>query len=39
MSSLFNIFLERIMADALEDHESSVSVGFADDIGELDEQE
>ena len=25
--TLFNIFLERIMADALEDHESTVSIG------------
>ena len=38
--TLFNIFLERIMADALEDHKSSVGIGgrtisnlrFADDI-------
>ena len=38
--ALFNIFLERIMTDALEDHESTVSIGsrtitnlhFADDI-------
>jgi len=38
--TLFNIFLERIMADALEHHEGSVSIGgrtitnlrFADDI-------
>ena len=38
--TLFNIFLERIMADALEDHEGTVSIGdrtitnlrFADDI-------
>ena len=37
---LFNIFLERMMTDALEDHEGTVSVGgrtitnlrFADDI-------
>ena len=37
---LFNIFLERIMTDALEDHECTVSIGgrtitnlrFADDI-------
>ena len=41
--TLFNIFLERIMADALEDHDSSVSIGgrnvsnlrFADDIDGL----
>ena len=40
---LFNIFLERIMADALEDHKSTVSIGgrtisnlrFADDIDGL----
>ena len=40
---LFNIFLERIMADALEDHEGTVSIGgrtitnlrFADDIDGL----
>ena len=37
---LFNIYLERIMTDALEDHEGTVSIGgrtitnlrFADDI-------
>ena len=41
--TLFNIFLERIMTDALEGHESSVSIGgrtitnlrFADDIDGL----
>ena len=41
--TLFNIFLERIMADALEDHEGTVSTGgrtitnlrFADDIDGL----
>ena len=41
--TLFNIFLERIMTDALEDHEGSVSIGgrtitnlrFADDIDGL----
>ena len=41
--TLFNIFLERIMTDALEDHEGSVSIGgrtianlrFADDIDAL----
>ena len=41
--TLFNIFLERIMADALEDHKSTVSTGgrtisnlrFADDIDGL----
>ena len=40
---LFNIFLERIMTDALEDHESTVSIGgrtitnlrFADGIDSL----
>ena len=38
--TLFNIFLERIMTDALQDHEGTVSIGgrmiinlcFADDI-------
>ena len=43
----FNIFLERIMADALEDHEGTVSIGgrtitnlrFADDIDGLAGQE
>ena len=41
--TLFNIFLEMIMTDALEDHEGTVSVGgrtiinlrFADDIDGL----
>ena len=41
--ALFNIFLERIMTDALEDHEGTVSIGgrtitnlrFADDIDGL----
>ena len=41
--TLFNIFLERIMTDALEDYEGSVSIGgrtitnlrFADDIDAL----
>ena len=41
--TLFNIFLERIMADALEDHEGTISIGgrtvtnlrFADDIDGL----
>ena len=41
--TLFNIFLERIMTDALEDHEGPVSIGgrtitnlrFVDDIGGL----
>ena len=41
--TLFNIFLERIMADASEDHEGTVSIGgrtitslrFADDIDDL----
>ena len=41
--TLFNIFLERIMAGALEDHKSTVSIGgrtisnlrFADDIDGL----
>ena len=41
--TLFTIFLERIMADALEDHEGTVNIGgstitnlhFADDIDDL----
>ena len=41
--TLFNVFLERIMADALDDHKSTVSIGgrcvsnlrFADDIDGL----
>ena len=41
--TLFNIFLERIMTDAVEDHEGTVSIGgrtitnlrFADDIDRL----
>ena len=41
--TLFNIFLERIMTDALRDHSGTVSIGgrtitnlrFADDIGDL----
>ena len=41
--TLFNIFLERIMADALDDHKSTVSIGgrtisnlrFTDDIDGL----
>ena len=45
--NLFNIFLERIMTDALEDHEGTVSIGgrtitnlhFADDIDGLAGQE
>ena len=45
--TLFNVFLERIMADAIEDHEGTVSIGgrtttnvrFADDIGGLAGQE
>ena len=40
LPTLFNIFLERIMADALEDHEGTFSIGgslitnlrFADDV-------
>ena len=43
LPTLFNIFLERIMTDALEDHEGTVSIGgrpitnlrFADDIDGL----
>ena len=39
-TTIFNIFLERIMCEALDDHEDSVSIGgrlitnfrFADDI-------
>ena len=42
-STLFNIFLERIVTDSLEDHEGTVSIGgrtitnlrFADDIDGL----
>ena len=42
-TTLFNIFLERIMTDALEDHEGTVCIGgrpitnfrFADDIDGL----
>ena len=42
-SILFNIFLERIMSDALEEHDGKVSIGgrpitnlrFADDIDAL----
>ena len=45
--TLFDIFLERTMADALEDHEGTVSIGggtitnlsFADDIDGLAGQE
>ena len=47
LSTLFNIFLERIMSDALEEHDGKVSIGvknitnlrFADDIDALDEDE
>ena len=43
LPTLFNIFLERIMTDAVEDHEGTVSIGgraitnlrFADDIDGL----
>ena len=43
LTHLFNIFLERIMTDALEDHEGTVSIAgraitnlrFADDIDGL----
>ena len=46
MMSAFTFFLERIMADALEDHKGSVSIGvrtitnllFADDIVPLQEK-
>ena len=45
--ALFNIFLERIMSDALEEHDGKVSIGgrsitnhrFADDIDALAEEE
>ena len=45
--TLFNIFLERIMSDALEEHDGKVSIGgrnitnlrFADDIDVLAEEE
>ena len=45
--TLFNIFLERIMCDALEEHDGKVSIGgryitnlwFADDIDALAEEE
>ena len=45
--TLFNIFLERIMTDALENHEGTVSIGgkaitnlrFADDIDGLTAEE
>ena len=45
--TLFNIFPERIMPDALEDHDGKVSIGgrnitnlwFADDIDDLAEEE
>ena len=47
MCTLFNIFLERIITDASEDHESTVSIGgrtitnlrFADDIDGLAREE
>ena len=45
--TLFNIFLERMMSDALEEHDGKVSIGdrnitnlrFADDIDALAEEE
>ena len=45
-TTLFNIFLERIMSDALEEHDGKVSIGgrnitnlrFADDIDVLAEK-
>ena len=45
--TLFNIFLERIMSDALEEHDGKVSIGgrnitnlrFVDDIDALAEEE
>ena len=47
MSALFSVCLERILADALEDHEGTVNIGgrtitdirFADDIDSLAGQE
>ena len=47
LTTLFNIFLERIMTDALEEHEGTVSIGggtitnlrFSDDIDGLAEEE
>ena len=47
LSTLFNIFLERIMSDALKEHDGKVSIGrrnitnlrFADDIDTLAEEE
>ena len=47
LPTLFNIFFQRIMADGLEDHEGTVSIGgrtitnlrFADNIDGLAEQE
>ena len=47
VTHLFNIFLERIMSDALEEHDGKVSIGgrnitnlqFADDIDALAEEE
>ena len=47
LSPTFNIFLERIMSDALEEHDGEVSIGgrnittlrFADDIDVLAEEE
>ena len=46
-TTLFNIFLERIMSDALEEHDGKVCIGgrnitnlrFADDIDALAEEE
>ena len=45
--TIFNIFLEKLMTDALEDHKGTVSIGgrtitnfrFADDIGGFAEEE
>ena len=47
VTHLYNIFLERLMSDALEEHEGKVSIGgrnttnmrFANDIEVLDEEE
>ena len=46
-TTIFNIFLERIMSDALEEHDGKISIGggnitslrFADDINALAEEE
>ena len=46
-ATLFNIFLERVMSDALEEHDGKISIGgksitnrrFTDDIDALAEEE